>query len=85
MQFLEVLKKIRNCQVTDSSPARLEKSYFNFALNVFFEKELKGAILSQNHRRSQGVGLGGQGLLNRNTNNDKNFTKKPCFFIFSFF
>ena len=36
----------------------LEKSYFNFALNVFFMKELKGAILSQNHRRSQGSGPG---------------------------
>ena len=45
-------------------------------------KELRGAILSQNHWRSKG---GGPGPLNRNATNDKNFTKKPCFFIFSFF
>ena len=33
----------------------LEKSYFNFALNVcFFLKEFKGAILSQNRRRARG-------------------------------
>ena len=63
----------------------LEKSLFNFALNVFFMKELKGAILSQNHGRSQGGGPGGPGPLNRNATNDKNLTKKPCFFIFCFF
>ena len=34
-------------------------------------KELKGAILSQNHRRSQGGGPGGPGSLNRNATNDK--------------
>ena len=40
-----------------SSP--LFRNYFSFALNVFlFMKELKGAILSQNHRRSQGVAQG---------------------------
>ena len=48
-------------------------------------KELKGAILPQNHRRSQGGGGGGAGLLNRNATNDTNLTKKPCFIIFSFF
>ena len=48
-------------------------------------KELKGAILSQNHRRSLGGGLGGLGPLNRNATIDKNLTKKPWLFIFSFF
>ena len=47
-------------------------------------QELKGAILSQNHRRSQGAGSGGPGPLNRNANNDKTLTKKPCFFHFQF-
>ena len=31
---------------------------------MFFMKELKGAILSQNHRRSQGGGPGGPGSFN---------------------
>ena len=48
-------------------------------------KELKGAILSQNHRRSHGGSPGGPGPLNQNATNGKNLTKKPCFFIFSFF
>ena len=48
-------------------------------------KNFKGAILSQNHRRSQGGGLGGPGPLSWNATNDKNLTKKPSFFIFSFF
>ena len=48
-------------------------------------QELKGAILSQNHRRSQGGGPEGPGPLNRNATNDKNSTKKPCFFFFGFF
>ena len=48
-------------------------------------KELKGAILSQNHRLSQGGGTGGPSPLNLNATNEKNFTKKPCFFVFSFF
>ena len=48
-------------------------------------KELKGAILSQNHWRSQGVAQETPGPLYRNATNDKNLTKKPCFFIFSFF
>ena len=38
----------------------LEKKLFYFNC-FFFVKELKGAILSQNHRRSQGGGGGGQG------------------------
>ena len=38
-------------------------------------KELKGAILSQNHWRSQGGGLGGPAPLNWNATNDKNLTK----------
>ena len=58
MQFFDVSK---NCQVTglESSSFRKE-SYFNFDLNVFFfMKELvRGAILSQNHWRSQGVDEG---------------------------
>ena len=48
-------------------------------------KELKGAILSQNYRRSQGGGLKGPGPLKRTTTDDTNLTKTPCFFIFSFF
>ena len=56
MQFLYVSK---NCQVTWlKSSTFWKKSYFNFDLNVFFMKELKGAILAQNHRRSQGVAQG---------------------------
>ena len=51
----------------------------------FSMKELKGAILCQNHRRSHEGGAGSQGPLNRNATNDTNLTKKPCFFIFSFF
>ena len=42
-------------------------------------KELKGAILSQNHRRSQGGGPGGLGPLDRNATNDTNLTKKVLF------
>ena len=45
-------------------------------------KELKGAILSQNHRRSQEGGPGGVGPLNRNATNDKILTKKS--FVSSF-
>ena len=48
-------------------------------------KELKGAILSQNYRRSQGGGPRGPGPLNWNATNDTNLTKNPSFFIFSFF
>ena len=47
-------------------------------------KELKGAILSENYRRSLGGGPGGPGFLNWNATNDKNLTKKPYFVIFSF-
>ena len=47
-------------------------------------KELKDAILSQNHRRSQGSGLGGPGPLNRNATNDTNLTKKVLFLHFQF-
>ena len=40
-------------------------------------KELKDAILSQNHWRSQGGGTGGPGPLNLNaTNDNNNLTKK---------
>ena len=54
MQFLEVLK---NCRVTWLETSTFwKKSYFNFALIVFFL--WKNAILSPNHRRSQGDGLG---------------------------
>ena len=48
-------------------------------------KELKGAILCQNHRRSQGGGTGGLGPLNRNATNDTNLTKKALFLHFYFF
>ena len=47
-------------------------------------KELKGAILSQNHRRSQGGGPGGPGPLKQNATNDTNLTKKVLFFHFQF-
>ena len=45
-------------------------------------EELKGAILSQNHRRSQGGGTGGSGPLNQNATNDTNLTKKVLFLHF---
>ena len=48
-------------------------------------QELKGAILSQNHRRNQRGGPGGPDPLNRNAINDKSLTKNPGFFIFNFF
>ena len=49
-------------------------------------KELiRRAILSQNHWRSQGDGREDPGPLNQNATNDKNLSKKPWFFIFSFF
>ena len=48
-------------------------------------KELQGAILSQNHRRSQEGDPGGPVSLNQNASNDKSLTKKLCFFIFSIF
>ena len=38
-------------------------------------KKLKGTSLSQNHRRSQGGGLGGPCPLNLNAANDKNLPK----------
>ena len=60
----------------------LEKSYYNFTLNFFFMKELKGAILYQNHRRCQWGGPECPGPLNRNATNDTSLTKKACFFIF---
>ena len=47
-------------------------------------KELKGANLSQHHRRSQGGGLRGPGPLNRNATNDTNLTKKILFLHFHF-
>ena len=47
-------------------------------------KELKGAILSQNHRLSQGGGPGGPGPLNRNATNDANLTKKVLFLHYQF-
>ena len=47
-------------------------------------KEVKGAILSQNHRRSQEGGPGGPGPLNRNATNDKTLTKKALFLHFQF-
>ena len=50
----------------------------------FFTKELKGAILSQSHRRSQEGGPGGPGPLNRNATNDTNLTKQVLFLHFRF-
>ena len=62
MQFLEVSK---SCQVKwlESSTFR-KKSYFNFALNVFFMKELKGAILSKIIGVARGVAQGAWAPLN---------------------
>ena len=84
MQFFDVSK---NCQVTGLEFSTFwKKRYSNFTLNVFFFiKELKGPILSQNHRRSQGGGPGDPGFLNQNATNDKSLTKMPCFFILRFF
>ena len=42
-------------------------------------KEIKGSILSQNDRRSQGGGPTGPGSLNPNATNDKNLIKKILF------
>ena len=47
-------------------------------------QELKSAILSQNHRRSQEVDPGDPGPLNRNATNDKSLTKKVLFLHFQF-
>ena len=47
-------------------------------------EELKGAISSQNHRRSQGGDPGDPGPLNRNATNDTNLTKKAGFLHFQF-
>ena len=44
-------------------------------------KKRKGAILSQNHRRSQGGGPGCPVPLNRNATNDTNLTKKKVLFL----
>ena len=62
MQFLDVSK---DCEVTPlESSTFWKKSYFNFALRIFFMKELKGAILSQYHWRSHGSGQGDPGSFN---------------------
>ena len=45
----------------------------------FFMKELKGTILSQNYKRSQGCGPGGQGPLNLNATKSKKIVKKALF------
>ena len=47
-------------------------------------KELKSAIFSQNHRRSQVGGPGGPVPLNQNATNDTNLTKKVLFFRLQF-
>ena len=47
-------------------------------------KELKGAILSENHWRSQGSGPKGPDPLNQNATNDTNLTKKVLFLHFQF-
>ena len=53
----------------------------------FLMKELREAILSQNHWRRKGGGPGRPGPLNRNSINDKNLTKqqKALFLHFQFF
>ena len=48
-------------------------------------KELKGAILSQNHRRSQETGAVGPSTPQLKCHQWQKFDKKPCFFNFSFF
>ena len=56
MQFLYVSK---NCQVTWlESSTFWKKGYFNFALNVFFMKELKGAIFLNIIGETRGVAQG---------------------------
>ena len=62
-----------------------KKRYFSSGSKFFVMKEHMGAVLFQNHRRSQGGGLRRPGFLNRNATNNKDLTKRPCFFIFSFF
>ena len=42
-------------------------------------KQLKGAILSQGHRRSQGGGIGGPGPLIKMPPMTKFLQKKTCF------
>ena len=70
----------------DSSPPRFGKEVILILLQMlFFMKELKGAILSQNHWRSQVGGPESPGPVNRNATIDKNLTKKFFFFIFGFF
>ena len=51
---------------------------------LFFKKELKGEILSQNHRRSQMGGLGAQALSIEMPPMTK-FDKKALFLHFQFF
>ena len=52
---------------------------------LFFMKEIKGAILSQNHRRSQGGGGPRRpGPHNRNASNEKKIDKKALLFYFQF-
>ena len=52
---------------------------------MFFMKELREAILSQNDWRKPGGGRRDPGPLNQNANNGKILSKKLWFFIFSFF
>ena len=51
----------------------------------FFMKELYGRDLISKLLAKPGGGPEGPGPLNCNATNDKNLTKKPWFFIFSFF
>ena len=60
-----------------------KRSYFNFALNVFFIKELKGAILSLNHWRRQGVAQGAQDPQSKCHQRQK-FDEKALFLHFQF-
>ena len=87
VQFLELSKKLSS-DLTRVLHV-LENKFFEFSFKCFvlfiFMKELKDAILFQNHWRSQGDGPGRLGPYNRNATNNKSLTKKPCFFIFSFF
>ena len=74
-----------NVKSLDSSPPRFGKKLSELCFKSFCMKELKDAILSQNHRRSQGGGAGDPGPLNRNATNNKSLTRKPCLFNFSVF
>ena len=83
--IMQFLRGFKNCQVTLLEFSTFQKkSYFNFALNVFFcKKDLKGAILFQNLRCSQLGGTGDPGPLNQNVTYEKKFCQKSLVSSFS--